>query len=88
MSICSIRVIRIRRDENNSKIVAVKSESNAEYSVPDVVRFIETNIANFYVQERTPKADVHVVRESDGTKYIRTDKDCVPENNLENLPLF
>ena len=88
MSICSIRVIRIRRDENNSKIVAVKSAGNAEYSVPDVIRFIETNIANFYVQEKTPKADVHVVKESDGTKYIRTDKDCVPENNLENLPLF
>lgn len=88
MSKVEVRITNIRRDVNNSKIIAVKSAGNVEYSVKEVISFIEKGTFNFYVQERTPKADVHVVPQPDGTKYIRTDADETDENNLENLPLF
>ena len=83
-----IRLTHIRRDANNNKITDVKSELNTEFSVRSVILLIENGECSFYVQERTPKADVHVVTEEDGTKYIRTDADKTDKNNLENLPLF
>ena len=82
------RITHIRRDSDTNKISKVKCDNFFDFSVANVISNIENNIFQYYVQQLTPPADVHVVKESDGTKYIRTDKDCVPENNLENLPLF
>ncbi|MBQ8843619.1 MAG: DUF3892 domain-containing protein [Elusimicrobiaceae bacterium] len=88
MAKLAVRLTHIRRAADGSKIIVVKSALNTEFPVQSVIFLIETGECNFYVQERTPKADVHVVLLSDGTKYIRTDADETDKNNLENLPLF
>ena len=82
------RITHIKRNPYGSKIVAVKCENYAVFSVDEVIHNIENNRYDYYVQERTPKTDVHVVSEEDGSKYIRTDADATDKNNLENLPLF
>ena len=82
------RITHIRRDSYGNKIEEVKCENVFTHSVEDVIYNIEHDVYQYYVQERTPKADVHVVLLSDGTKYIRTDADRTDKNNLENLPLF
>jgi hypothetical protein len=57
----------------------------------DVVIFIEANNACWTILENADKwvwgAQVHVVKTIHG-KYLRTDKNNVPEDNLGNLPTF
>lgn len=88
MSNINWRITHIRRNSNSNKIEAVKCENAFVHLVKDVIYNIDHDVYQYYVQERTPKADVHVVKENDGTKYIRTDADRIDKNNLENLPLF
>ena len=88
MAIINWRVTHIKRNPYGSKIIAVKCDNYLVFSIDEVIHNIENNRYDYYVQERTPKADVHVVSEEDGSKYIRTDADATDKNNLENLPLF
>lgn len=88
MSLHSWRITHVRRHPYGSRIIAVKCENLIECAVGNVINDIETNRYSYYVQQpNTKKADVHVVLE-DGLKYIRTDWDCDPKNNLENLPEY
>ena len=82
------QITHIRRNSDNKKIEVVKCNNAFTHTVRNVIYNIEHNVYQYYVQERSPKADVHVVKESDGTKYIRTDADVTDKNNLENLPEF
>ncbi|MBO4707118.1 MAG: DUF3892 domain-containing protein [Elusimicrobiaceae bacterium] len=80
------RITHVRKDKEDD-IIAVKLYGGVVETVPQVVGYIERGL-EYYVQEVTPPADVHVVTLPSGRKYIRTDADRYSRNNLDNLPLF
>ena len=80
------RITHVHKDQDDD-ILSVKLAGGTVETVPQVVRYIELGI-NYYVQEVTPPADVHVATLPSGKKYIRTDADRYSRNNLDNLPLF
>lgn len=82
-----VRILRVRKDDKGD-ILAVFTELYMVKTVAEVVRDIENKTATYYVQEQTPRAEVHVVTEYNGKKYIRTNADRTSKNNLDNLPTF
>ena len=46
---------------------------------------IETGRHTYYVQWQDRRTDIHVVDGPKG-KYLRTDRDSTPRNNLDDLP--
>lgn len=53
----------------------------------DAIDDIESNQHSYYVRWWDGReTDVHVVKRSDGSKYLRTDRDTTPKNNLDDLP--
>ena len=50
------------------------------------VKHIEDNTHVYYVQDSKGRSNVHVVTQSDGSKYLRTDQNGDCEDNLEDLP--
>ncbi|MEQ8661852.1 MAG: alpha/beta fold hydrolase [Gammaproteobacteria bacterium] len=51
----------------------------------DAIRDIETGAHTYYVERDAPRTGIHVVDGADG-KYLRSDPDGVPANNLDALP--
>lgn len=51
----------------------------------DAIRDIEEGTHSYFVPWRSGETDVHVAEGPDG-KYLRTDRDSTPANNLLELP--
>ena len=49
------------------------------------IRDIETGTHTYYVPWTTGRTEISVVRGPNG-KYLRTDQDSTPRNNLDDLP--
>jgi len=50
------------------------------------IQHIENRTHSYYAQQTgTARAEIEVVNGPHG-KYLRTEKDCDPKNNLDNLP--
>lgn len=77
----SKKVTHVRKDSDGD-IIRAKG-STWEEATSTVVNNINAG-SDYYVQEVSPKADVHVYQE----KHIRTNADSSSKNNLDNLPTF
>ncbi len=75
--------IRMVRKDSSNVIVKIRG-LGWEESTESAVRNIKYGWDSYYVEEVSPKADVHVYAD----KYLRTDKDASSKNNLDNLPTF
>jgi len=75
-------ITHIRKD-NSGDITDVKGTTWQENRAT-VVRHIDIGIHKYYVEQESPRADVHVYN----VKFIRTNADSTSKNNLDNLPLF
>ena len=53
----------------------------------NAIRDIESGIHEYWVNwANFPETQVHVVVATNGTKYLRTDRDSTTQNNLDDLP--
>lgn len=53
----------------------------------DAIRDIENKFHTYYVDlPNKGRVDIHVVKNSSGNKYLRTDPDKTTKNNLDDLP--
>jgi hypothetical protein len=55
-------------------------------SKADAISDIESGLHTYYVDAAGYRTTVTVVKQSDGTKYLRTTADKTSRNNLANLP--
>ena len=55
-------------------------------SKKDAIAEIESYNNSYYVRVNYQEVEIHVVKRSDGTKYLRTDPDKTTRNNLDELP--
>lgn len=51
----------------------------------DAIRDIENGLHQYYVPWIEGRTEIHVVNAANG-KYLRTDRDDTPRNNLNDLP--
>jgi hypothetical protein len=53
----------------------------------DAIDDIEAKRHTYYTEDRYGRrSNIHVVKKTNGTKYLRTDPDGQSEDNLDNLP--
>lgn len=89
-----------RMNEDNSRIKEVRAMTVTgktlnpplNYSRKDVIESIEKNNGWFTCQSKdkntwTKKAEIHVIQ-VENEKFIRTDRDTTPSDNLGELPVF
>lgn len=60
--------------------------SNWYLPIDDAIRKIETGVYEFYVVVSGRQVEVVVRRHASGRKYLTTEADGFPPNNLLNLP--
>jgi hypothetical protein len=52
----------------------------------DAIRDIENKVHSYYVMVSGDKVNIHVVNDPKKGRYLRTDPDKTPTNNLDTLP--
>ena len=55
-------------------------------SKKDAINDIENKIHTYYVPWKTGRTEIRVVDDRIKGKYLRTDRDTTPNNNLDELP--
>lgn len=81
------RAVRQTRKDRNGDILAVcdPGESWSPRGKDDVIKDIENGVHIYYVPWVTGRTEIHVANGPTG-KYLRTDRDGTPGNNLDDLP--
>lgn len=81
------RAVRKTRKGADGDILALCNDgaSWSPRTKHDAIRDIENGLHTYNVPWATGRTDIRVVQGSNG-KYLRTDRDNTPRNNLEELP--
>ncbi|MEG3615573.1 DUF3892 domain-containing protein [Isoptericola haloaureus] len=79
------RITHVRRDRQGvTTHVGMPGVWNE--TVPEAIKDIENRQKNYYVEWPERRTEVRVVNAF--PKYLRTDRDNTPRNNLDDLPTF
>lgn len=81
------RAVRRTRKDDDGDITAL-CDPGTTWSPrlkADAIRDIESGVHTYHVPWTGGRTEIHVVRGSTG-KYLRTDRDKTPRNNLNDLP--
>ena len=52
----------------------------------DAIEHIENGVHSYYVSEAGYRSEIHVYKDNDGNKHLRTSAGGSSANNLDNLP--
>ena len=81
------RAVRRTRKDRDGDIIAL-CDSGASWSPRskrDAINDIESGIHTYHVPWKDDRTEIRVINGSKG-KYLRTDRDTTPRNNLDDLP--
>lgn len=82
------RAVRKTRKDRDGNILAL-CDDGAPWSPRmkwDAISDIENGVHTYYVPWTTGRTEIRVVNDPVKGKYLRTDRDNTPRNNLDDLP--
>lgn len=80
------QVTNTRKDKDGDILALCGPGSWSPREKPYAIADIESGVHTYFVQWPEKRTEVRVVDDSVRGKYLRTDRDDTPRNNLDDLP--